>query len=93
MVAHLLPADSTAAAAAAEELAGLDLHALASTDLPEHPAGATSAVPPPSSGEPVGEASSGESSGSGTPELWATPREALSSPGMSPGAALSARAT
>lgn len=71
------PSDAAAAAVAIEELVGLDLHALASSDLPEHAAEART--------QAAGEQQplSGESSRSGTAELYVTPREVLGSPAPS----------
>ena len=112
VVAHLVPAHSTAATLAAsdmvtaasalpppEDLAGLDLQALASADLPEHqpPQQAQQAQQGggrragTGGGEAGGAAGppSGESSGSGAGDLYVTPRETLGSPAPPP----SARAT
>lgn len=81
-LAGLEPVGVATAAAAAEQLAGLDLpldlHALATVDLPEHPAvaadrGAPAEQPP----APAGEGSDGGNT------QWETPRELLS-PGVSP---------
>ena len=93
VVAHLGPlpeavyggaehaAEAVAEGISPDGLQGLDLHALASADLPEHAAGEPTplqAAPAPAQ-QPSREAS-GSSSGEGTQELYATPREAFASP-------------
>lgn len=67
-----------------EELAGLDLHALASADLPEHAA-------EPASGQAAAAAAPPAAEGSDGGTEWVTPREQLASPGMSPLAGSSGR--
>lgn len=69
-----------------EELAGLDLHALASADLPEHPADVALGVPAAAatggSAYVLEGVAGGPSKESST--QWDTPRDTLVSPGMSP---------
>lgn len=96
-MAHVLQQDGAAAAGGAatagqqaggqpEELSGLDLHALASAELPEHPADVALGVP--AAGTAAGGAyvlegaAGGPSKESST--QWETPRDTLLSPGMSP---------
>lgn len=81
LVAHVLVQEAGAAAATGgagseQELAGLDLHALASADLPEHPAAVVLGVLAGSAAE------GGPSKESST--QWETPRDTLLSPGLSP---------
>ncbi|PRW39076.1 expressed ef-hand domain-containing isoform A [Chlorella sorokiniana] len=95
VVAHVLQSEANGAAAdaallgqqAAEpELAGLDLHALASADLPEHPGDIALGVPAAAAaavGSYVLEAAAGGPSKESSTQ-WETPRDTLVSPGMSP---------
>ncbi len=70
--------------AGGQELVGLDLHALASADLPEHPVEVDVAlgVPAAAGAYALEGAAGGPSKESST--QWETPRDTLLSPGMSP---------